>query len=210
MIKAALFDLDGVVFDTEPQYTLFWGEIGRQYHSDIPDFAKRIKGQTLTQIFSAYFSHLQSEQSQIVSRLNEFERNMHFDYVPGFQQFVLALKEKNIKTAIVTSSNNEKMRSIYAAHPEFRDYFDAILTSEDFSHSKPHPECYLKGAEVLGVLPDECIGFEDSFNGLKAARAANLYVEGLANTNSASAISDYCDLVINDFSNWTHRIPPFI
>lgn len=102
------------------------------------------------------------------------------------------------------------MRSIYAAHPEFRDYFDAILISEDFSHSKPHPECYLKGAEVLGVLPDECIGFEDSFNGLKAARAANLYVVGLATTNSASAISDYCDLVINDFSNWTHRIPPFI
>ena len=51
---------------------------------------------------------------------------------------------------------------------------------------------------------------EDSFNGLKAARAANLYVVGLATTNSASAISDYCDLVINDFSNWTHRIPPFI
>ena len=46
MIKAALFDLDGVVFDTEPQYTLFWGEIGRQYHSDIPDFAKRISSRT--------------------------------------------------------------------------------------------------------------------------------------------------------------------
>lgn len=94
MIKAALFDLDGVVFDTEPQYTLFWGEIGRQYHSDIPDFAKRIKGQTLTQIFSAYFSHLQSEQSQIVSRLNEFERNMHFDYVPRISAICFGIERE--------------------------------------------------------------------------------------------------------------------
>ena len=50
MIKAALFDLDGVVFETESQYTIFWGMIGREYHPEMPDFAHRIKGQTLVQI----------------------------------------------------------------------------------------------------------------------------------------------------------------
>lgn len=56
MIKAALFDLDGVVFETESQYSIFWGMIGREYHPEIPDFEYRIKGQTLVQIYDKYFS----------------------------------------------------------------------------------------------------------------------------------------------------------
>lgn len=55
MIKAALFDLDGVVFDTESQYSVFWGMIGKEYHPEIPDFAQIIKGQTLVQIYDKYF-----------------------------------------------------------------------------------------------------------------------------------------------------------
>ena len=60
MIKAALFDLDGVVFETESQYTIFWGMIGREYHPEMPDFAHRIKGQTLVQIYDKYFSDAQT------------------------------------------------------------------------------------------------------------------------------------------------------
>lgn len=56
MIKAALFDLDGVVLDTETQYSVFWGMIGKEYHPELPDFALRIKGQTLVQIYDKYFS----------------------------------------------------------------------------------------------------------------------------------------------------------
>lgn len=210
MIKAALFDMDGVIFDTEPQYTLFWREIGKKYHLDIDDFETRIKGQTLFQILSSYFSHLQSEQSQVVSLLDEFEKNMSYNYIPGFMSFVSALKENNIKTAIVTSSNKIKMRNVYRCHPEIPGCFDAILTSENFSHSKPHPECYLKGAEILNVNPAECMGFEDSFNGLKALRAARMFTVGVATTNCAQDITGYCHLVVNNFSDWTHRILPYI
>ena len=56
MIKAALFDLDGVVLDTETQYSVFWGMIGKEYHPELPDFALRIKGLTLVQIYDKYFS----------------------------------------------------------------------------------------------------------------------------------------------------------
>ena len=210
MIKAALFDMDGVIFDTEPQYTQFWKEIGRKYHLGIDDFELRIKGQTLSQILSAYFSHLQSEQTQIISLLNEFERNMSYQYVPGFLSFVSALRKYNVKTAIVTSSNIDKMKNVYRTHPEISDCFDAILTSEYFEKSKPHPECYLKGAEMLNVNPTECAGFEDSFNGLKSLCAAQMYTIGLATTNDASEIVDYCDLVISDFSNWSNKILPYL
>lgn len=209
MIKAALFDLDGVIFDTESQYSHFWKSIGKKYHLGIDDFEIKIKGQTLSRIFDVYFSHLQSEQLEIIALLNEFEKNMAYNYVPGIISFVSALKRSSIKTAIVTSSNLDKMKNAYRMHPEIENCFDAILTAENFGHSKPHPECYLKGAEILKVNPAECAGFEDSFNGLKALRAAEMFTVGLATTNRADAIADYCDLLIDDFLNWEHEIFPY-
>lgn len=184
--------------------------MGRKYHLGISDFAKKIKGQTLQRIFSDYFNDVKDQQPHIVSLLNDFEKNMSFDYVPGFLEFVSELRCKGVKTAIVTSSNQDKMQSLYAARPEIKGLFDKILTAEDFKYSKPSPECYLKGAEALSVQPDECVGFEDSFNGLKAVRAAGMYVVGLSTTNSEAVIRDYCDVVINDYKNWTHKIHLFI
>ncbi|MBQ6681950.1 MAG: HAD family phosphatase [Prevotella sp.] len=202
MKKAALFDLDGVVFDTEPQYTVFWGQICREYHPEIPDLEYKIKGQTLTQIYDRFFSGQDEEQKVITQRLNEFESNMKFNYVEGFEEFIHSLRQKGVKTAVVTSSNREKMESVYRQRPEFKSLFDAILTSEDFEESKPSPDCYLKGAARFGVKPEDCVVFEDSFNGLKSGRASGAYVVGLATTNPAEAIAPYADQVINDFTQF--------
>lgn len=203
-IKAALFDLDGVVFDTETQYSVFWGMIGREYHPEMPDFAQRIKGQTLTQIYDGYFGHVREEQAAITARLDDFERNMQYAYIPGIQAFLADLKAHGVKCAVVTSSNKAKMLNVYAQHPEFTAYFDRILTSEDFAESKPHPDCYLKGAAAFGATPAECVGFEDSFNGLKAVRAAGEYTVGLSTTNPADAITPLADTVIPDFTGFTY------
>ena len=199
--KAALFDLDGVVFDTEPQYTVFWGQQCREYHPEHPGLEQEIKGQTLVQIYDAWFSGpLEPEQAVITERLNKFEQQMHYDYIAGFLDYITSLRQKGVKTAVVTSSNQPKMQAVYQSHPEFRSLFDAILTSEDFERSKPDPDCYLKAAERLGVTPSESVVFEDSFNGLKSGRAAGMFVYGLATTNSAEKIAPLCDQVINDYT----------
>ncbi len=210
-IKAALFDLDGVVFDTETQYTIFWSMIGKEYHPEMEDFAYRIKGQTLVQIYDKYFSDAEvfarvgecagvaDGQAKITARLDAFEQDMKFEYIPGFEDFVKDLKAHGVKCAVVTSSNTRKMLHVYREHPEFKDYFDRVLTSEDFSKSKPDPDCYLKGAACFDALPLECVGFEDSFNGLRAVRSAGVFTVGLATTNSEDAIKDYSDYVIGNY-----------
>lgn len=199
--KAALFDLDGVVFDTEPQYTVFWSSQCMEFHPDMPGLAKEIKGQTLTQIYDKYFSgDLSDRQPLITERLNEFEKHMTFDYVAGLENFIAELHSNGVKTAVVTSSNMPKMNSVYAMRPEFRQLFDTILTAEDFAESKPSPDCYLKAAARLGAQTGECLVFEDSFNGLKSGRAAGMAIVGLATTNSAEAISQYSDIVISDYT----------
>ena len=90
---------------------------------------------------------------------------------------------------------------MYRYQPDFKNLFDAILTSEDFERSKPDPDCYLKAAARLGASTDECIVFEDSFNGLRSGRAAQMAVVGLATTNSAEAIRELSDIQISDYRN---------
>lgn len=203
--SAALFDLDGVVFDTEAQYTVFWGEQFRHYHPDKPGFEHKIKGQTLVQIFDKYFDGLKSEQPKIIQRLNYFEKTMKFEYIEGFLDYISDLRSHGVFTAVVTSSNREKMKTVYSAHPEFKELFDKILTSEDFDKSKPDPDCYLKGAAAFGVPDNECVVFEDSFNGLKAGRGARMTVVGLATTNPKDAILPYSDYIVADFKELDYQ-----
>ena len=200
MLRAALFDLDGVVLDTEDQYTGFWKEQGLLYYPDIKDFAQRIKGMTLTQVFEQYFATDTQAQKQIVDALNAFEADMHYEYIPGFERFVTGLSKQNVLTAVVTSSNLQKMSNVYRSRPELKNYFDAILTSEDFEYSKPNPDCYLKAAKRFGLCPDDCIGFEDSVNGLKSLQSAHIFTVALTTSNPREIVEKYSQLVINDFT----------
>lgn len=195
----ALFDFDGVIVDTESQYTVFWDRMGSEYLG-MEDFGRRIKGQTLVQIFDGHFAGMIKEQEEIVARLNEYEAAMSYEFLPGVEDFLRELKSAGIPTAVVTSSNQPKMKQVYRVHPHFPEMVDAILTSEDFSRSKPDPECFLKGMQILGGTPEETVVFEDSFHGLAAGRAAGAYVVGLATTNRREDIAPLCDMVISDFT----------
>ena len=203
-LKAVLFDLDGVVFDTEPQYTVFWGEQCRLYHPERPGLEQEIKGSTLTQIYDCWFSGLlQKEQPVITERLNAYEQQMDYDYIEGFIAFVDDLHRHGVKTAVVTSSNLPKMESVYRKQPGFKSLFDAILTSEDFERSKPDPDCYLKAAQKLGVEPDECVVFEDSVNGLRSGLDAMMKVVGLLTTNPVAVVAPLSDVQVSDYVEMT-------
>lgn len=196
--KAALFDLDGVVFDTEPQYSIFWGGQFRRYYPEHPGMEQLIKGMTLVEIYEKYFQD-KDIQERITRELDEFEQTMDFVYVKGFENYVKSLRGRGVKTAVVTSSNMAKMENVYRKRPEFKTYFDAILTSEDFAESKPSPDCYQRAAQRFGLTKDECVVFEDSFNGLKSGRAAGMYVVGLATSNSPESIAPFADRVIKEY-----------
>ena len=200
---AALFDFDGVVVDTEPQYTLFWDEKGKKYHPEIPDFGHHIKGQTLIQIYKQYFRQPEGLQDEITRQLLDYELTMHFEYIDGVVDFMKELRGKGVKLAIVTSSNDAKMANAYREHPELKSMVDYIVTADRVTHSKPHPECFLLGAEMLDAEVENCSVVEDSFHGIEAGNRAGMKVIGLSTTNSAEAIADKCALVIPDFTDFS-------
>jgi beta-phosphoglucomutase len=199
---AALFDLDGVILDTESNYTLFWNNVMAKYKGDA-ELAANVKGQTLDRIYEIWFSGMDNVKKEITAALDKFETEMEMEYIRGFTDFVRDLKAHNVRLAIVTSSNKNKMSVVYRQHPELSTIFDYILTAEMFTHSKPAPDCYLLGAEKCKTVPDNCFVFEDSFSGLKAGRAADMHVIGLATTNPPEAIRDLADIVIPDFTGIT-------
>ena len=203
--SAVLFDLDGVIVDTEGQYSLFWKQIGEEYMPGMPDFALAIKGRTLTQIYDTYFPDA-ADRAAITERLNAFERQMDFPYIAGAREFLEALQAQGVPTAIVTSSNCDKMACLYARHPEIKNLVTAVLTAEDAQRSKPAPDCYLAAAERLGADISNCIVFEDSPNGLAAGRASGAFVIGVCTSLAATEIEPLCDAYIEDFKDFIEQI----
>lgn len=197
--KTLLFDFDGVVVDTESQYTVFWNKMGKEY-LDIDNYGLKIKGQTLDNIQEHYFSDKSDSFSKIVKALHVFHENLSFDYIKGFESFQKRVST-DFNTAIVTSSDLLKMAKAIKAHPELEQTFDKIFTAEDTSKSKPDPECYTIGMAYFNSRKEDTIIFEDSFSGLESARRSGAKVVGLATTNSADTIKDLSDLVIKDFDN---------
>lgn len=199
-----LFDFDGVIMDTEPQYTVFWNRQGK-LHLGEEDFGPRIKGQTLMQIYHNYFMGAEEVQKQITAALNAFEEQMSYVYVPGAARFMKELRKRGVKTAIVTSSNEVKMQRVYKAHPELKGMVDCILTGEMFPRSKPAPDCFLLGMKQFGATPGQTYVFEDSFHGIQAGISSGATVIGLATTNPREAIAGKTHDVIDDFTEMTYE-----
>ncbi len=196
---AALFDLDGVIVDTEGRYTDFWRKIGAETLG-IPGFGDAIKGRTLEAIFDTYYKGKPELQAMITEELDRFEREMPYDFIPGAMHFIRTLRERNVPVAVVTSSNRKKMENVYARHPGFKETFDRIFTGEDFPRSKPAPDCYLLGMKTFGATAASTVIFEDSYTGLKAARDSGGFVVGLATTNTREDIAPLADKVIDNFT----------
>jgi HAD superfamily hydrolase (TIGR01509 family) len=187
---AYLFDLDGVIIDTEPQYDQFWDKAGKEYDSGIENFAKLIKGTTLPNIIARYFSHLSEERRKELETVSHaFDLQLEMVTIPGALAFLAESKKAGVKTGLVTSSDNEKLESVFRRLP-IKQYFDVIVSADRITKGKPDPMCYLLAAKDLNVPPENCYVFEDSFNGIAAGNAAGMKVIGLSTTHPAESIRD--------------------
>lgn len=176
-----LFDLDGVLIDSERLYTKIWEAIEQRWPTGIDNFAYKIKGTTLEDILDRYFPDPQV-RADVVKELYRLEGMMVYEPLPGAVEFIDRLRKRGISVALVTSSNALKMEHLWIDMPGFKDMFDVIITGDEVSNSKPDPEGYLKAAHSLGLDPRRCVVFEDSLQGVKAGKAAGAFVVGVEGT----------------------------
>ena len=197
-----LFDLDGVIIDTEPQYDLFWRKMGEDYHLGIKEFEKKVKGLILPDIIQRFFSHLPEKDQQIIKQGSDTnELQMEIIPIAGVLDFIRSLKQAGFPLGLVTSSGAAKLAMVLEKL-HLQSCFDTIVSSDRITKGKPDPMCFQTAANDLDVLPEQCIVFEDSFHGIAAGNAAGMKVIGLSTTNSREDIQDSVIHVMPDFQSF--------
>ena len=205
MIRAVLFDFDGVIANTEPLYDLFWNEAADRYHIGIPQFASRIKGTIMPHILATYFgNHSEAERQRLQQECDEFEEKMDYTEIPGAKAFIHELQVQNVLMALVTSSKQSKIERALK-ELSLEQTFDTIVTADRIRKGKPDPFCYQLAAKELNIDPSECLVLEDSLAGIAAGTAAGMKVIGLSTTLPADRLVDKVHRIIPDFTTvtWT-------
>lgn len=194
MIKAILWDNDGVLVDTE---ILFFeatrktlASVGIDLTRDLFIEFSLIRGAGLcdylneNNVDTRRCDELRKQRSAVYSDLLKKEPRL----IKGVKQVLQSLSG-HYKMGIVTSSRKEHFDIIHT-NTGILDYFDFVLTREDYQNSKPDPEPYLKGLEMTGVKPSECVVIEDSARGLTAANRAGLFCFMIPNELSSPETYD--------------------
>jgi len=203
---AAIFDMDGTLIDNTPYHYKSWvalfkkygkGQLSREtYYTEISgvpviDTIRRIFGDGRDE---AELKALQDEKE-------EFYRQEYAPFVTpvnGLENFLTELKGDGIKMAMATSATVQDINFILDRIP-IGAQFDAIVESTMVSKPKPNPQIFLKAAERLNTPPSNCVVFEDSLAGIKAANDAGMKVVGITTGHPASELRNV-DLVIDDYS----------
>lgn len=200
-VEAFLFDLDGVLVNSEIVYQHYWEGVAQETGKDFTVFPFMIKGVNIDDIVSQHFSEV--DRARVKQGFINVQLNMEYDLLPGALEMLETCGEHHIKTAIVTSSDKRKMEVVYQQHPSLNNLIDAVITAEDTQRKKPEPDCWLKAAEMLGVGINNCVIFEDSINGLKSAMASGGFAVGLTTTHNQQDIKPLCHHMITNLSELT-------
>ncbi len=191
-----LFDLDGVLIDSESEYSKIWTTINEKYKSGIPDFASKIKGMTLDNILKNFPDS--EKYDEIRDMLHDLESRMTYRWLPEAKEFIEWLVNNNIPRALVTSSDDKKMEHLREELPELEGLFTEIITANRITKSKPDPEGYLLAASMIGADIRNCVVIEDSMQGVNAGKNSGAYVIGVAGTWPAEEIEPFCNVIVNN------------
>lgn len=193
----ALFDWDGVIVDSKQLHQAAWDEVARELgraHGP-EDFARTFGTQNWRAISEILrWTSDPGEIERISLRKEALYRQRlpggaHEILLPGIREFLAELAARGVPCAVVSSSPRLNI-DVVIDEVELRPYFRTVISSEDAARGKPDPDCYLLGAERLGLPPEHCVVFEDAPVGIESGRRAGMRVVGLTTTHPATELRD--------------------
>ena len=179
---AVIFDMDGVLIDSEPQWKIAMEKVFKSVGLDMArkDFQKTV-GLRIDEVIS-FWNHyknldIQDEKAIEDAIIDQMILLVHANPIPlkGVNETLAYLKKLNIKIGIATSSPYRLLNAVLSAL-NIEAYFDFVHSAENESYGKPHPVVYISAAEALSVKPSKCLVIEDSFNGVISGKAAKMDV----------------------------------
>ncbi len=220
-LKALLFDFDGLILDTETPEVLVWQSIYKEYGFElpVPEWEKTVGGYGTSNFNAAeHLALLSSGRLDSVSLRSRYRKEadeiIHASPIlPGVVDMIERAKEAGLKIAIGSSSPHSWVDT-HADRLGIFHYFDDIICADDVAHgrTKPNPDIYLKALEQLDVKNDAVVVFEDSPNGVLAARRAEIFVVAVPNPLTAKmgvtgdmTVSSLAELSFQELSSKDRR-----
>lgn len=200
-LKGAILDMDGVVVDTVPLHFKAWKRMFNEYGKefDIQDYKEKVDGILRTDGARAILTDLSDEE---LKKATDKKQKYFLEYlsegdIPVFDSTIALikdLKERGVKIAVISSSKNSPqiMKKIGISK-----LLDAVVSGNDITKGKPDPQIFLMAAERIGVLPEDCIVFEDALLGVEAAKRANMICVGIDRHNDPEILK-FADIIITD------------
>jgi len=206
MLKAAIFDMDGVIIDSEPlhykAYHRMFDELGIKVPAELYNSLTGKSTLNLCEQLKSEFSLSQSpEELATIKRKyydKIFETDKTFDLISGVRELIKNYFDNGLTLVLASSATRFSIDRIFNRF-ELDTYFKAKISGAELPFSKPHPEIFTKAAKASGFQPNECIVIEDATNGVEAAKSAGIYCVGFDSEHSKNQDYSKADLVINDF-----------
>lgn len=210
MIKAILFDLDGVLLDSMPYHVKAWQKVFSQFDIQLHpnEIYSREGTRTADLARNLAIDHelnLSEEELHILiqTKSKTYNEITKAGVMPGVDELAQELKRRKIKIAIVTSTFRENLLRVMPQ--ELVNQFDEIITGDDVKNGKPHPEPYLKAAEKLEVTSDECIVVENAEIGIRAGKAAEMFCIGVTSTQTKEQLKQ-ADKIVPDIHSILNQL----
>ncbi len=207
MLKAVLFDMDGVIIDSEPlHHKAYYGmfeEIGIEVSDTLYEsFTGQATLNVCSQLVAIFkLNNPPTELVQIKRRIfaDLFFSDPNLKLLDGVEDVIKDYYQNELTLILASSASMQTINNVFSRF-ELDQYFKAKLSGADLRQSKPHPEIFLKAAEASGFLPSECMVIEDSTNGIKAAHAAGIYCVAYQSPHSKNQDYHLANKVVSSFS----------
>lgn len=203
-MKAIIFDMDGVIVDSEPLHFKVEKEIFEEFSGTFdPEFHKNFIGTpdiTMWAAFKEQFNVDANIEHLLELKFDLFIQNL--DQVPLIDglEYLMSILSKEGYSLALASSNGRKVVDNIIEKFKLHRYLDFSISGDEVTNGKPHPEIFLTVAKKFNIKPSECLVIEDSENGVKAAKAAGMKCIGYKNPNSGDHDLSIADLIISNYS----------
>lgn len=207
-LKAVLFDMDGVIVDTEPlhrkAYFKMFEDFGMQVDEDLYATFTGASTKRVCETLREKFTVEESWEDLAAIKRNYFKHyfdsDPDFDLIPGVKDLILHYYENDIKLVLASSAHMNTINWVFEKFG-LEKYFMGKISGADLKESKPHPEIFELGAEMAREPRENCMVIEDSTNGIKAANAAGIFVAAYASNHSKGQDYTLSDLLVYDFES---------
>jgi len=207
MLKAVIFDMDGVIVNSEPLHHLAYKKMFEEFKLDVSNsLYESFTGQSTYSIceqLCEIFDLKVDANALVLSKRKHFkiifENDSSFEMIDGAMNLIKDYFENNLTLVLASSASMTNIERIFKKF-DLNKFFKAKISGADLKESKPNPEIFVKAAELAGFKKEECIVVEDSTSGIMASKSAGIYCVGYDSYNSKNQNYDNANLVVSDLN----------